>query len=962
MTLLERLRSALAPDYAVREEIGRGGMGAVFLAADRALDRSVAVKVLRPELATARSVERFLREARAMAAVEHPRVLQVHRAGEAGGLYYYVMELARGETLADRLERRPLDPPELETLAEDLLDGLAAIHAAGIVHRDVKPSNIFLVDGRALVGDFGVALTGGDDDRLTAAGERVGTPRYLAPEQRDGEATSATDVYCAALVLYEACCGVPWRDAAGLDSAWDRVPRRLRGPLRRALNPDPAARWPDMSAFRSALGRRRPVPLWAALATAAAVAAAVLYFILGPPPTPRQSGGAVADLAVLPFQVVNGPGAGSGGGEPCDPEGVGCRLAQLVVVNLNGLPQLRVVPFAQTTRLEPAGTAPLEPEVLRALPSRYVAQGPIYQDGAEFELRLIVYDSLGQRQPEGIIRGPVSDPMGMADSIALVLVRKVLPRLASSFRGLEEETTASWDAMREYLLGEHSFQRNAWTLADRHYQQALAIDTAFALAKWRHWNTWRWQLTGEEVVDLDSLLIQHGDDLPAGERVLLEAEARAPGIERIQALEAASEEYGYVAFLHWLLADELHHRGPLIGRSLDEAVRQYREAGARNPYLGPVYEHSLLALIRLGREAEARQALDRMLDLNAGPSPDEEIYLPPLLHQAVLERFEPERAVPRRDSLFGLRDPEGLAALRATLEFAARMALLFDLPDTQLDLGRRLVGAGLNPSNGHTAQGLALMVMGRPLDALVHFDSAASSADSPSSRREAALEAAEMRVLLPALGVLDLPLPERERGRAGLRAAVVGPPTLALRAGWALALDACAAGELEAARRWRRSVAGEDGGAEPVRLATLVEACEAASLGQHHRVLALTEDLLRDQFLPRDRDPFTRTALHLLRATAYEALGREDASVLERRWSDNSDITERLGGRLQAVEVDWAASPYSDRRRARLAMEVGDTIAACRLLDRLDWLWTDVERQLEAARDLDRRLRMEHCP
>jgi serine/threonine-protein kinase len=156
--VLERLRVALAPDYELERELGGGGMGVVFLARDPALDRRVAIKVIRPELATARATERFLREAKLLAQLKHPNIMPVHRAGEAGGFAYYVMDYCEGETLEDRFARGPLSRGEAVRIGRDLLDGLDAVHRAGLIHRDVKPSNVFLVDRRAVLGDFGPAI------------------------------------------------------------------------------------------------------------------------------------------------------------------------------------------------------------------------------------------------------------------------------------------------------------------------------------------------------------------------------------------------------------------------------------------------------------------------------------------------------------------------------------------------------------------------------------------------------------------------------------------------------------------------------------------------------------------------------------------------------------------------------------------------------------------------------------
>ena len=151
LSVLERLRAALGPGLVVEREIARGGMGMVFLARDTLLDRPVAIKVLQPELATATAAERFLREARHAAGLRHPSVVRVHHAGEANGLLYFTMDHIAGETLAARLERGHLEPREVVRLGLDLLAALGAAHRQGLIHRDVKPSNIFLTPERALL-------------------------------------------------------------------------------------------------------------------------------------------------------------------------------------------------------------------------------------------------------------------------------------------------------------------------------------------------------------------------------------------------------------------------------------------------------------------------------------------------------------------------------------------------------------------------------------------------------------------------------------------------------------------------------------------------------------------------------------------------------------------------------------------------------------------------------------------
>ena len=262
-SLFERLRDALAPDYELQRELGRGGMGLVFLARDVSLDRPVAIKVIRPELATARAVERFVREGRILARVRHPNIVPVHRAGEVAGFASYVMDHLGGEALEERLRRGPLNLGHVLRLGRDLLDGLQAVHDAGLVHRDIKPANVFLIGNRAVLSDFGLALpVEADGSAPTEPPGFVGTPGYVAPEHGlSGTVTPLTDLYVVGMVLYEAVTGRHWEvPAPNATGNWTGVPRALRQVLRRALAWSPERRWRDAPAFRRALGSvgRRP--------------------------------------------------------------------------------------------------------------------------------------------------------------------------------------------------------------------------------------------------------------------------------------------------------------------------------------------------------------------------------------------------------------------------------------------------------------------------------------------------------------------------------------------------------------------------------------------------------------------------------------------------------------------------------------------------------------------------------
>jgi hypothetical protein len=313
MSLLQRIRQALEPDFSVEREIGAGGMGSVFEALDTRLERKVAVKVLRPELATAVAAQRFLREARLLARLKHPGVVQVHDVGEGDGLSWFVMDLVQGETLAARLTRGPLGEQETLRLGRELLSALAAAHEQGIVHRDIKPANVFIEKGKALLADFGIARTATTSDAgaLTETMQTVGTPAYMSPEQRSGDNVGpASDEYSLALVLYECVTGRRWPPMQGAESGdWTGVPSGLASALKRAMSYDPAGRWPDAAAFSAALepGRGRRRFLFPAGAVAAVVLAAAVWWPASRGSCPDAAGPYSPGLAVtVPCEQYDG--------------------------------------------------------------------------------------------------------------------------------------------------------------------------------------------------------------------------------------------------------------------------------------------------------------------------------------------------------------------------------------------------------------------------------------------------------------------------------------------------------------------------------------------------------------------------------------------------------------------------------------------------------------------------------
>jgi eukaryotic-like serine/threonine-protein kinase len=271
--LSARLQSHLSDRYRFERELGRGGMATVFLARDLKHDREVAIKVLHPELAAVMGAERFEREIKLAARLQHPHILGLYDSGQADGLLYYVMPFVKGESLRDRLDREgqlPLD--DAVQIALEVADALGHAHAQGVVHRDIKPENVLISGGHALVADFGIARAAqeGSANKLTQTGMAIGTPTYMAPEQALGEVVGPTaDLYSLGCVLYEMLAGEPPFNAKNAQALMARhsmetvpsvrivrttVPEEVEDAIFAAMAKVPADRPKDAAHFAEMLG------------------------------------------------------------------------------------------------------------------------------------------------------------------------------------------------------------------------------------------------------------------------------------------------------------------------------------------------------------------------------------------------------------------------------------------------------------------------------------------------------------------------------------------------------------------------------------------------------------------------------------------------------------------------------------------------------------------------------------
>ena len=270
------LAAALAGRYRIERELGRGGMATVYLAHDLKHDRPVALKVLRPEFAATLGADRFLHEIAITARLDHPHILTLIDSGEAGGFLFYVLPYVRGESLRQKLARDKQLPLDAALrIAQQVASALDYAHRQGVIHRDVKPENILLHEGEAMVSDFGIALAviQGSGQRLTETGLSVGTPEYMSPEQASGEREldARSDVYSLAAVLYEMLAGEPPHTGPTARAVIAKVltasppelvvlrsdaPAEVGAALARALRKTPADRFASATEFAAALSRK----------------------------------------------------------------------------------------------------------------------------------------------------------------------------------------------------------------------------------------------------------------------------------------------------------------------------------------------------------------------------------------------------------------------------------------------------------------------------------------------------------------------------------------------------------------------------------------------------------------------------------------------------------------------------------------------------------------------------------
>ena len=554
MDLFAAVQAALDPSYRLERELGRGGMGVVYQATDRTLDRRVAIKVAHPELTEKPAIaQRFLAEARMLARIRHPNIVAIHHAGRIQDLHYYVMDEVPGESLRQLLNREgALSVDRARAIASDLAGALHAAGAAGFVHRDVKPENVLLdgVTGRALLADFGIArasdgLVAGS---TTGQGVAVGTPAYMSPEQAAGEPVDArSDLYGLGVVAYEMLAGEPpfvgpnrvvvsrhlSERPVPLDRVRPDLPKRLTAAIMRALEKAPGDRWQTGAEMQRALAGDRIVSargkrMMRGLLGAAAVLvlAAAGWLALGrrggPPPgvDPRHS------MLLLPFENLQQDRTLSWLSDG-SVSMLGLNLAQwtdLTVVEHDRLHDL----------LARQGVDPGDPiglEMARRMAREAgvwtVVRGEFSWAGDTLRLVARVYDvATGARVHVARVDArPGEDVRPMFDELAARLLDLSGAPADALGPGLAATTTHSVEAFRRYLAGLDLLNRWNLPAAAAEFQRATAVDTTFALAYYRLAHVLSWIGMGEDSAARAALdqASRHAEGLPEHHRIAIDA-------------------------------------------------------------------------------------------------------------------------------------------------------------------------------------------------------------------------------------------------------------------------------------------------------------------------------------------------------------------------------------------------------------------------------------------------------
>ncbi len=986
--LSSQLETALAGRYRIDRKLGEGGMSVVFLARDLRHDRAVAVKVLRPEVSAALGAERFLREIRIIAGLQHPHILPLHDSGDANGSLYYVMPFVEGESLRQRLDReRPLPTGDAVRIAREVASALDYAHGHGVVHRDIKPENILLSGRHAIVADFGIAraVDVASGASPTATGIVVGTPAYMSPEQAAGETLDGrSDQYSLGCVIYEMLSGTaPFAGTTArelmarhaiepvppLSSVNPALPPALSVGLARALEKNPAARYPDAGALAASLegtatpaGTTTPVPLPAVppprarirtlgafgIIIALALGVALWGLRTGgarriPPPPPATPGAAMA-IAVLPFAV-----SGS------DTLGLSEGIVGLLGTKLDGAGDLRTVdPRALLSHVAPVRGARLGPDQGNAVARHFGAGlfvlGDVVQIPGRLRLSAAIYSP--DRGGEAIARAEAEGEVGRLFELVDDLTGQLLAGWSgreSRVSGIAAVTTSSLPALKAYLEGEAALRDARFDQAIDAFQRAIATDSTFALAWYRLSVAGEWLTRNDVAGPAAERAAQLGGRLPERERRLLEA-MRAG---RRGAFDDAEARYRAIISNYpedieaWIQLAELEfHFGPWRARSASQSRPAWERALALDPTQIAARVHLARIAAIEGRTADVDTLVREILSLHQAPEREpgtrsEDLEMLTLRAFAMHDPAEQQRV---------LGELARAGDLTVTLSAWAASAFAYDLPGA-IAVARVLTQpsrAAPARAVGHLTVGFLEAAQGRLGEARQQF-ALAEAADS-----ERMLSAPTLLAVVP---FASASVPELRR----LRAAVARPPaprSAAPRAGQSVYFQPAPAGQRLRTR--------------PYLIGVL-----SARLGDRARALQSADEL--SAFARSDSGSLASDFAHGLRAELAMSRGDAEAALRElegmrhetyyitafafpelsqaRERFLRGEALARLGRGEEALPwfgsfaefspYDMLYSAAGHRRRGELLESLGRPVEAAREYARFIELWREADPELQ---------------
>ncbi|MEE8061580.1 MAG: protein kinase [Gemmatimonadales bacterium] len=666
--LLERIAAALKDRYAIERELGSGGMAMVYLADDLKHNRKVALKVLRPELTAALGAQRFLREIKIIARLQHPHILPLHDSGEAGGLLYYVMPYIGGPSLRDKLKEGPLPVTDTVRILRDVVDALAQAHKQGVVHRDIKPDNVLLSGRSAMVADFGVAKAlseasahrDGRTDTIhgTTAGMALGTPTYMAPEQAaaDPDIDHRADIYSVGVVGYELLTGRPpfWgmppqqilaahvtTPPEPLSLSREECPRPLQDLVMKCLAKLPSDRWQTadelLAAIESvatpsggltAITREVPsVKPGRQIRGLVALAGLVLVAVVGALIMRSRSGARLdSDLiAVAPFDVL-------------DPSLELWRegLVDILSANLDGAGPLRTVPPTLAVnqwsgRADATSAARLGNQVGAGL----IVFGRLLLSGAD-SVRLFAtlmevstQTTIGQVE----LREDVTRIDRLADSLTILLLsdlsqRRQLGAIAFTSFGVSSPT-----ALKAFLEAEQFYRQSQWDSARLLYGRAMQLDPNFALAYSRMGKVVGWRRGGEGsarfalqagelnrgLAPRESLLVT-ADSIEAALVFFRGTEADWAAKDRLfPTLQQAIRLYPQDPGAWYQLGEARARWGSYFGATDQETLQPFSRAVELDSAFTPAYLYLVPLSLEIEGTASGRQAITAYLERNPPP-------------------------------------------------------------------------------------------------------------------------------------------------------------------------------------------------------------------------------------------------------------------------------------------------------------------------------------------------------